>query len=109
MIISIATFYSVADGYTIPGSYFTQTRTYVLSVTAADKYTQVTNSYNLTVQFGCDFTAVVNPNVAIQNDGSKAFYFMIILKIYQIYLIIFISNLFKNFSIYHHIIIIASH
>ena len=71
MIILIATFYSVADGFTIPGSYFTQTRTYVLSVTAADKYTETTNSYNLTVQYGCDFTAVVNPNAPVQNDGCK--------------------------------------
>ena len=57
-------------------------------MTAADKYIQLANSYILTVQYECDFSFTINPNVAVPNDGCKIVKF-IFLIVYLNYLYFF--------------------
>ncbi len=54
----------------IPGSNFAETRIYIITVTAEDKYVKYTQNFNLSVETGIDFTATSSPSLPIANDGS---------------------------------------
>ena len=63
--------YSTGDPFVISGSYFTRERQYTVTVTAADDYVSYTENFNVTVEFGVDYSIDVTPAGPIYNDRSK--------------------------------------
>jgi len=55
----------------IPASYFPIERIYTVTVTAADPYVMYSQSFNITVEFGVDFSFTVSPSEPTINDGSN--------------------------------------
>ncbi len=66
-----ATVYSKGDPFVIPASYFTQERQYKITVTAEDAYVKYTENFNVSVEFGVDYSMGVTPPEPVYNDRSK--------------------------------------